>query len=196
MSVISLQDKRIIITGAAQGIGRAVAELVIDLGGNAILVDCNEALLLEVADPLGDRALPLIGNVADLAFVAEVIERASAQFGGVDGLVNNAGITRPAMIAKMSLEQWNQVIEINLTAPFLWLQAVGRHLIERVKNGEVVSGSIVNVSSDAGKSGTIGQINYGASKRVFWVRRCLLRRNGVNTTSARTASISAWLKRR
>ena len=162
--MISLQDRNIIVTGAAQGIGRAVAELVVKLGGNAIVVDRSEAQLLEMAEPLGGQALALVGNVADPTFIAEAIERSVARFGGVDGLVNNAGITRPAMIAKMSLTDWSQVIEVNLTAPFLWLQAVGRHLIERFRDGQPVHGAIVNVSSDAGKSGTIGQINYGASK--------------------------------
>ena len=162
--MIDLNGKTIIVTGAAQGIGQAIAELVVELGGTAVMIDRNEDQLRTVATPLGDKALALTGNVADPAFIADSMARAIERFGKVDGLVNNAGITRPAMIAKMSLEDWNQVIEINLTAPFLWLQAVGRHMIERAKDGETFPGAIVNVSSDAGKSGTIGQINYGASK--------------------------------
>jgi 3-oxoacyl-[acyl-carrier protein] reductase len=162
--VITLENRNIIVTGAAQGIGKAVSELVVELGGFVTIVDRNPDQLAEVARKLGDRTLPLIGNVADPAFVADSIARSTERFGSVHGLVNNAGITRPAMIAKMSLEDWNQVIEINLTAPFLWLQAVGRHMIEQAKAGAACPGAIVNVSSDAGKSGTIGQINYGASK--------------------------------
>ena len=162
--MISLQGKTVIVTGAAQGIGRAIAEQVVEIGGNVVIVDRNEAALMEVAQSLGPRAMAMTGNVADPQFIAATIESAVNRFGGVEGLVNNAGITRPAMITKMSLVDWNQVIEINLTAPFLWLQAVGRHLINRSKSGESIAASIVNVSSDAGKAGTIGQINYGASK--------------------------------
>ncbi|MEO7787093.1 MAG: SDR family NAD(P)-dependent oxidoreductase [Sphingomicrobium sp.] len=162
--MISLDGKNIIVTGAAQGIGHSIAELVIELGGSATIIDRNHEQLDAVAAKLGDRALPLVGNVADPDFITAAMTRSIERFGKVDGLVNNAGITRPAMIAKMSLDEWNQVIEINLTAPFLWLQAVGQHMIERAKAGEAVPGAIVNISSDAGKSGSIGQINYAASK--------------------------------
>jgi 3-oxoacyl-[acyl-carrier protein] reductase len=162
--MVTLEGKRIIVTGAAQGIGRAISDLVAELGGTAIIIDRDEAQLAEVAERLGDRAMPFVGNVCDPLFIERVMREGTAGNAGIDGLVNNAGITRPAMIAKMSLQQWNDVIEVNLTAPFLWLQAVGRHLIERSKGGEEIAGSIVNVSSDAGKAGTIGQINYGASK--------------------------------
>jgi 3-oxoacyl-[acyl-carrier protein] reductase len=78
--------------------------------------------------------------------------------------VNNAGIGRPAMIEKMTLDQWKQVIDVHLTGSFLWLQAVGRHLLQRAKNGEDASGSIVNISSDAGRKGSVGQINYATAK--------------------------------
>lgn len=85
-------------------------------------------------------------------------------FGGVDGLINNAGITRAAMIDKMSFAAWQSVIDVNLSGPFLFLQAVGRAMIEKAKAGDKAPGAIVNVSSDAGRRGTIGQINYGAAK--------------------------------
>lgn len=162
--MITLENRNIIVTGAAQGIGKAISQLVLDLGGFVTIVDRNADQLAEVASLLGEKVLPLVGNVADPAFVADSIAQSADRFGAVHGLVNNAGITRPAMIAKMSLEEWHQVIEINLTAPFLWLQAVGRHMIDQSKAGVAVPGAIVNISSDAGKSGTIGQINYGASK--------------------------------
>jgi 3-oxoacyl-[acyl-carrier protein] reductase len=162
--MISLEGRSIIVTGAAQGIGRTVAELVVSLGGNAIMVDRSEAQLIEAANALGDNALPLVGSVTDPAFVTHTLERSVARFGAVHGLVNNAGITRPAMINKMAIEDWNLVIDVNLTAPFMWLQAVGIHMIERAKGGDVAPGAIVNVSSDAGKSGSYGQINYAAAK--------------------------------
>jgi 3-oxoacyl-[acyl-carrier protein] reductase len=102
--------------------------------------------------------------VADPVFAQSSVDAAIARFGKVDGLVNNAGIGRPAMIEKMTLDQWKQVIDVHLTGSFLWLQAVGRHLLQRAKNGEDASGSIVNISSDAGRKGSVGQINYATAK--------------------------------
>ena len=163
--MINFSDKNIIVTGAAQGIGKAIADLVVELGGCATIVDLNSEKLYEVA-----RALPAhrvsvhVGSVADPDFVSAAVEASIAKFGAVHGLVNNAGISLPAMIDKMPVEKWQKVIEINLTAPFLWMQAVGRHMVQRAKAGESAPGSIVNVSSDAGKAGTIGQINYACSK--------------------------------
>ncbi|MGH2522726.1 MAG: SDR family NAD(P)-dependent oxidoreductase, partial [Anaerolineales bacterium] len=82
----------------------------------------------------------------------------------VDGLVNCAGIIRPAMIEKMTLQQWNEILEVHLTGAFLWLQAVGGHIVERAKGGEQTRGSIINISSDAGRMGSVGQINYATAK--------------------------------
>src|SRR5262249_13180723 len=84
--------------------------------------------------------------------------------GAVHGLVNNAGITRTAMIDKMSVEAWQAVIDVNLSGSFYFLQAVGRHMMTRAKAGDKAPGVIINISSDAGRRGTIGQINYGAAK--------------------------------
>jgi NAD(P)-dependent dehydrogenase (short-subunit alcohol dehydrogenase family) len=84
--------------------------------------------------------------------------------GAVHGLVNNAGITRPAMIEKMTVEQWQQVLDVHLSGSFYFLQAVGRHALARARAGDRSSASIVSISSDAGRRGTIGQLNYGAAK--------------------------------
>ena len=162
---MSLADRTVIVTGAGQGIGRAVADLVIQLGGNAVVVDMNVAVLEEAksAFPEG-KVLTVDGDISDEATVLAVVDAAVAKFGAVHGLVNNAGITRPAMIEKMTFDQWNQVIAVHLTGAFLCTQAVGRHMISRAKAGEANPGAIVNVSSDAGVQGTIGQINYSTAK--------------------------------
>lgn len=162
---MSLSERTIIVTGAAQGIGRAVAELIVQLGGNVVIVDMNPAMLedAQAAFP-SDRCLIAQGNVADPVFVAAMVDDSVAKFGAVHGLVNNAGISRPAMIDKMTLDQWNQVISVHLTGAFLCTQAVGRHMIARAKAGESNPGAIVNISSDAGVQGTIGQVNYAVSK--------------------------------
>lgn len=157
---MSLSDRTIVITGGAQGIGLAVAKLVADLGGNVVLVDMNAESLAAARDTIGEAVcLTVAGDVSEPAFAPYVVEQAVARFGAVDGLVNNAGITRTAMADKMTLEQWRQVLDVHLTGSFLFLQAAGRRMIEQARPG-----AIVNISSDAGVQGTIGQINYGTAK--------------------------------
>ena len=162
---MSLEGRNIIVTGAAQGIGRGVATLAAELGAKVAIVDMNQDGLESLAAELGpERAKLYCGSVADPAFVQGMVARAVEDLGELHGLVNNAGIIRPAMIHKMSFKQWQEVIDVNLTGVYLCLQAVGRHMIDRAKGGETAPGAMVNVSSDAGRKGTIGQINYGAAK--------------------------------
>ncbi|MBW8269143.1 SDR family NAD(P)-dependent oxidoreductase [Caldovatus aquaticus] len=174
---MALTGRTVIVTGAGRGIGRAIAELVRDLDGNVVLVERNPETLAETAAALGEeRALPLLGNVAEESFAADCVARAVARFGAVHGLVNNAGIIRPAMFEKMTLQQWQEVIDVNLTGCYLMQQAVGRHMIQRFKAGEKNPGAIVNISSTAGKRGSIGQVNYSAAKAGLF---------GVTMTGAR-----------
>lgn len=162
---MTLEGKTIMVTGAGQGIGKAIAELAVGLGARVALLDWNEETVNAVAGEFGaDTAHAYAGSVADPAFVQGAVEDIVNRFGGLHGLVNNAGIVRTAMIHKMSMEQWNEVISVNLTGVFICLQAVGRYFIEQHKRGEAQPGRIVNISSDAGRRGTIGQINYGAAK--------------------------------
>ncbi|MGI4952741.1 MAG: SDR family NAD(P)-dependent oxidoreductase [Janthinobacterium lividum] len=162
-AIVDLSGKSFLVTGAGQGIGRAVAELCLRLGANVVAVDLNGDGLREIEAGAADRVLTAQGSITDAGFVQEVVARCCTRFGGIDGLVNNAGITRPAMIAKMTLEQWQQVIDVHLTGSFHCLQAVGLRLIEQAKAGRP-GGAIVNVSSDAGRKGTVGQLNYGTAK--------------------------------
>jgi 3-oxoacyl-[acyl-carrier protein] reductase len=174
---MNLTGRTVIVTGAGQGIGRAIAELALDLGASLVTVERNPATHAATAEALaGERTLALLGDVTDEAFCARIVEEAAARFGAVHGLVNNAGITRPAMIEKMTLPQWQAVIEVNLTACHLMQQAVGRHMIARARAGEATPGAIVNISSTAGKRGSIGQVNYAAAKAALF---------GVTMTAAR-----------
>ncbi|CAN7769878.1 SDR family NAD(P)-dependent oxidoreductase [Pseudorhodoferax sp. LjRoot39] len=159
-----LAGRTVIVTGAAQGIGCGLAERVIALGGNVVAIDMNEDGLNALAQAHPGRLVSIAGDVSNPLFATEAVERTVQAFGGVDGLINNAGITRAAMIDKMSFAAWQSVIDVNLSGPFLFLQAVGRAMIEKAKAGDKAPGAIVNVSSDAGRRGTIGQINYGAAK--------------------------------
>jgi 3-oxoacyl-[acyl-carrier protein] reductase len=164
-NIVSLEGRRIVVTGAAQGIGRATVELAVALGAKVAAVDLNADGLEQLAAAHGrDVVLPLVGSVSDPAFVRASVAHATERLGPLDGLVNNAGITRPAMIERMTLEQWREVIDVHLTGSFLWLQAVGGAMLERAKAGDPRPGAIVNVSSDAGRRGSIGQINYAAAK--------------------------------
>lgn len=162
---MALNGLNIVVTGAGQGIGRAVAESVLRLGGKVTAIDLNEKTLADLAEIAPDDRLMLVeGDVANPDFAPSAVDRSVERFGTIHGLVNNAGIVRAAMIEKMSVATWRQVIDVNLTGSFLFLQAVGRHMIEQVRAGDRAPRAIVNVSSDAGRRGTVGQINYGAAK--------------------------------
>ena len=161
---MSLSDRVVLITGAAQGIGRGVAAKAASLGAQLVLIDTNEDGAQETAELLGGNIDVHAGSVADAGFVQDAVEKIVAKHGAIHGLFNNAGIIRTAMIHKMSLADWQAVIDVNLTGVFHCLQAVGRHMIDRAKAGMDDPSRIVNVSSIAGRRGTIGQINYGAAK--------------------------------
>jgi len=160
----SLEGKVIVVTGAAQGIGAALTDRCISLGARVVAVDLNADGLAALEKRHGDAVLGRAGNVADQAFVLSTVTEAIGHFGAIHGLANNAGITRPAMIEKMGLEQWRQVLDVHLTGVFLWTQAVGKHMIQRFREGDTRPGAIVNHSSIAGLRGSIGQINYAAAK--------------------------------
>jgi 3-oxoacyl-[acyl-carrier protein] reductase len=162
---MSLAGKTILVTGAAQGIGAATAANIVNLGGRVVLVDLAAEKLQSVASELGsDKATAHVGSVTDEAFLADTVSSAVQQFGQIDGLVNNAGITAPATIKKMSRDEWDRVIAVNLTGVHLAQQAVGRHMLDRSPKGTHHNGAIVNVSSIAGRRGSFGQVNYAAAK--------------------------------
>lgn len=164
MNPMSLEGRNILVTGAAQGIGAAIARLAHRLGATVIAVDLNEAGLADLAAELGERIDTIAGSVADADFMRQAVADAVARHGALHGLVNNAGIVRAAMIRNMEPETWQQVIDVNLSGVFYGLQAVGRHMLERIEAGDRSPAAIVNISSDAGRRGTTGQINYGAAK--------------------------------
>lgn len=165
----SLEGRRILITGAGQGIGNKCARFAASMGATVGLVDLKGDGITKTAEELGGprKAKAYVGSVSDETFLASVVDDMVKSYGAVDGLLNNAGIIRTAMIQNMTRQQWNEVIETNLTGVFVCLQAVGRHMIERVKaegSRGLVNGQIVNISSVGGIRGTVGQINYGAAK--------------------------------
>jgi len=156
---MAMAGRTILVTGAAQGIGKSIVELAIALGARVVAADINVSAIAET-----DRLLPIRCDVSHPDMVEAAMAASLARFGSINGLVNNAGISRAAMADRMPLETWQSVIDVNLTGSFLMLQAVGKHMIEQAKNGVAGQRSIVNIASDAGRRGTIGQINYGATK--------------------------------
>lgn len=160
-----LTHRTCIITGAAQGIGRAIVERCISMGANVVGVDLNEAALKDAFCQLPkDRVMLVAGTVMDPDVAERAVSEAVARFGDVYALVNNAGIIRPALIEKMTDRQWQEVIDVHLTGSFYWTRSVGKHFVSRAKTDSLAGGAIVNISSEAGRKGSIGQINYAAAK--------------------------------
>jgi 3-oxoacyl-[acyl-carrier protein] reductase len=148
---------RVIVTGASGGIGGAIALGLHAQGCHVVLAGRRHEALAELATVLGDRCEIQTGDVADAAAADALVAAADP----VDILVNNAGITRPAMLHKMSVEQWQSVLDVHVNGSFHCLQAVVNGMIERRY------GRIINVTSTAGMLGTIGQINYSAAKAAI-----------------------------
>ncbi len=157
-----LKDKTALVTGSSRGIGRAVALSYGKEGANVVVnYTSNEKAANEVVDALesmGGKAIAVKADVSQKSDVDHLVAAAIETFGGLDILVNNAGFTRPAMMLKMTEEQWDQVVDIHLKGAFLCSQAAGNQMKEQKK------GKIINVMSVAGLVGTVGQINYSAAK--------------------------------
>lgn len=159
--MIDLKGKTAIITGGAQGIGRAIADKLASSGADIVIGDVNLEAAQASADEIaktGVKTLALSLDVSNFEqvekFTAEVVEK----MGKIDILVNNAGITRDTLMLKMTPEDWDIVLKINLTGSFYCSKVVTRYMMK------ARSGAIVNVASIIGLMGNVGQANYGASK--------------------------------
>lgn len=157
-----LKEKVALITGSSRGVGSAIALGFAKEGAKVIVnYTSNEKAANEVAEAikqLGSQAIVVRGDVAKREEAESLVRAAIDEFGRLDILVNNAGFTRPAMMLKMTEEQWDEVVDIHLKGAFLCSQAAGRQMKEQN------NGKIINVTSVAGLVGTVGQINYSAAK--------------------------------
>ncbi len=157
-----LEDKTALVTGASRGIGRAIAlELAREGARVAVSYHSNEAKAQEVADEiskLGGLAMMIQADVGDAQQARAAVERAADVFGRLDILVNNAGITRDTSLKKMTVEQWDEVIQTNLGGYFYCTSAA-----IPIMTGQKY-GRIINISSMNGQIGAFGQANYSASK--------------------------------
>lgn len=157
----TLEGRVVLVTGASRGIGRAIARTVAEAGAVAVLAARDEHRLAEAVAEItarGGQAQPVALDVADRQSVEAAIGGVLASHGRLDGLVNNAGVTRDNLLLRMKDEDWDQVLATNLTGVFLCTQAALRPMIKQR------SGRIVNVTSVVGLVGNAGQANYASSK--------------------------------
>src|SRR5271170_8345901 len=158
---VNLTDQVAIVTGASQGIGKAIALVLAGACAKVACVARSRDKLTETAEAIraaGGTAEVMACDVANGASVDEVIEAVTAKWGRLDILVNNAGITRDTLIPRMSDADWDDVINTNLRGTFLFTRAATRAMMQRRY------GRIINISSVSGLTGNPGQSNYGASK--------------------------------
>ena len=156
-----LKGRISLVTGAAQGIGKAIALELAAAGAAVAAGDVQFQGVERVAEEIkstGGKALPLEMNVADMGSVRSAVEAVITEFEQIDHLVNNAGITRDNLLMRMKPEEWDSVIAVNLTGVFYCTHAVSRYMIKRRY------GRIVNISSVIGQMGNPGQTNYGSTK--------------------------------
>ncbi|WP_418513089.1 3-oxoacyl-[acyl-carrier-protein] reductase [Corallibacter sp.] len=157
-----LQGKTAIITGASRGIGKGIAEVFAQQGANIAFtysssVEAANALEKELND-LGVKAKGYQSNAADFAQAQELADAVVQEFGSIDVLINNAGITKDNLLMRISEEDFDKVIEVNLKSVFNMTKAVQRTMLKQRQ------GSIINMSSVVGVKGNAGQANYAASK--------------------------------
>ena len=158
---IDLNGQVAIVTGAGRGLGRVIARTLAASGAKVGCVDVDAETLaetVEVIEAAGGTAEALTCDVTDANRVGEVVKEVTAKWSGLDILVNNAGITRDSLLLRMSEDQWDAVININLRGTFLFTRAAAKAMI-RARRGR-----IINMASVSGLMGNPGQTNYSASK--------------------------------
>ncbi|MBL7125449.1 MAG: 3-oxoacyl-[acyl-carrier-protein] reductase [Dehalococcoidales bacterium] len=159
---MDLSNRVAIVTGSGRGIGRAIALKLAEVGATVVVNDIGEASPVDsVAEEIkatGGQSLAVLADVSKSQDVARLVETTVSTFGKVDILVNNAGITRDQLIMRMSDEEWDKVLSVNLRSVFLCTRAVVRHMIRQRW------GRIISIASIVGLVGNPGQANYAAAK--------------------------------
>ena len=156
--MFDLTGKTALVTGAAGGIGRAIVKTLHAQGATIAMTDMNKAALDEMVAQLGGRAFAYEANLTNGESIKALVESVKADTGRIDILVNNAGITKDGLSMRMTDEMFDQVLAINLKAPFMLMRAV---IMDMMKNRY---GRIINMASIVGVMGNAGQANYAASK--------------------------------
>lgn len=181
---MKLIGKVAVVTGAGQGVGKAISLAFAKEGASIILNDVNFEKVSEVVEDavkLGSKAISVKGDVSKKKDAKIIVETAIENFSKIDVLVNNAGITRDALFLKMTEEEWDAVMAVNLKAVFYLTKVALVHMVKRKY------GKIINLTSTSGVYGNIGQTNYGASKAgVIGFTLCLAKemtKYGINVNS-------------
>ena len=164
----NLKGKVAIVTGAARGIGAEIAKQLAADGADVAVVDLQAewcAETVQAVEASGAKALALGVNVAVSAEVDACVKKVIEELGRVDIMVNNAGITKDGLLMRMSDDDWDAVINVNLKGTFLFTRAVSRPMMKnKAADGSLQGGSIINIASVVGIMGNAGQANYTASK--------------------------------
>jgi len=151
-----LKNKNALVTGAAQGIGKAIAVALAKAGAKVVVSDVNLELATQTAQEI--NGVPLKLNVTDLAEAEASLKKIKEDLGSIDILVNNAGITKDTLFLRMKKEDWDLVLNINLNGVFNLCKATVPLMMKQR------SGKIINIASIVGEMGNVGQANYAASK--------------------------------
>jgi 3-oxoacyl-[acyl-carrier protein] reductase len=154
----SLSGKIALVTGASRGIGKAIAEELLSKGATVIGTATSENGASAISTYIGENGTGKVLNVTEDASISDLLSQINEEFGAVDILVNNAGITRDNLLMRMKDDEWNDIIDTNLTSVFKLSKAVLRGMMKK-KHGR-----IVNIGSVVGSSGNAGQANYAAAK--------------------------------
>ncbi|WP_179885681.1 3-oxoacyl-ACP reductase FabG [Vibrio sp. ES.051] len=155
---MNLEGKIALVTGASRGIGRAIAELLVERGATVIGTATSESGAAAISEYLGENGKGLALNVTDVESIESTLKIINEEFGVIDILVNNAGITRDNLLMRMKDDEWNDIIDTNLTPIYRMSKAVLRGMMKKR------SGRIINVGSVVGTMGNAGQTNYAAAK--------------------------------
>jgi 3-oxoacyl-[acyl-carrier protein] reductase len=156
---MNLADRVAIVTGGGRGIGRAIALRLAEAGANIVLNDIEpvEDVVSEIK-AMGRQALPVLGDVSSAAEVDKMVAEAASAYGRIDILVNNAGIARDQLLLRMTEEEWDSVLAVDLKSVFLCTRAVLKHMTKQRW------GRIISIASVVGIVGNPGQANYAAAK--------------------------------
>ncbi|TOD63803.1 3-oxoacyl-ACP reductase [Vibrio parahaemolyticus] len=156
--MMNLEGKIALVTGASRGIGRAIAELLVERGATVIGTATSESGAAAISEYLGENGKGLALNVTDVESIEATLKTINDEFGAIDILVNNAGITRDNLLMRMKDDEWNDIINTNLTPIYRMSKAVLRGMMKKR------AGRIINVGSVVGIMGNAGQTNYAAAK--------------------------------
>lgn len=158
---MSLSGKVALVTGGARGIGRSIAIKLAKEGAHIVISDINLNGALDTAKVIeeqGKESIAVEGNVSIFSDVEAMVKQAIDKFGRIDILINNAGVTKDGLLIRMKKEDWDFVLNVNLTGTFNCSKAVAKYMMKQK------TGNIVNISSVVGVMGNVGQVNYASSK--------------------------------